>query len=128
MTPEARSSDVLAPCPDCGELLGGRYPHDGRLVCWPCFMKRTGVDPLPAYTPRRDPEWVTFRQTIVDRLWALDSRRFFYIDENRILGACPICGGGYVRVDFHGTTPRADITCSLGCDGFEVAGALGWRR
>lgn len=33
------------PCPDCGELLGGRYSHRGLVVCWPCWCKRTGLGP-----------------------------------------------------------------------------------
>jgi hypothetical protein len=99
-------------CPDCGEQLGGRYKHQGRLVCWPC----TGLEALPA-APVRDPDWRRFRRHIID---AIAASGFHYVDQNTIVGACPACLAGNIRVEFHGLAPRATITCSLGCDDEEI--------
>jgi ribosomal protein L37AE/L43A len=40
---------TATPCPDCGEPLGGRYSHRGLVVCWPCWMKRTGLGRTPTH-------------------------------------------------------------------------------
>ncbi len=114
-------------CPGCSEPRGGRYRHNGRELCWPCWMSATGLGPLPGYQPAPDPEWVTFRKTIVDALWALDPQRFHYITVNRVAGACPACIDGRVRVDFCGRAPRADLVCSFGCPEFDIAHAIAAR-
>lgn len=117
---------MIPPCPDCGEPRGGRYLYgDGSAagVCWPCWMKRTGLGLLPP-----DPPFVVFRKRIIDALCAIDKERFVYINEDKILGPCPICITGYVAVYFHGRAPRADITCSLGCAEADIARAIAGRR
>jgi endogenous inhibitor of DNA gyrase (YacG/DUF329 family) len=118
----------MSPCPDCGENRGGRYSHGHDLVCWPCFMARTGIGPLPANPPAVDPAWVVFRMALIGALWAVDPKRFVYVNEDRIGGRCPICATGHVTVDFHGTTPRADISCSLGCAEIDIAHGIAGRR
>jgi hypothetical protein len=118
----------MSPCPDCGEVRGGRYRDAHDLVCWPCWMARAGVGPLPADPPTVDPDWMVFRKKIVDALWAVDPLRFVYVDENRIGGRCPVCTDGHVRVDFHGTAPRADASCSRGCTEDDIARELAARR
>ena len=116
------------PCPKCGETLGGRYRHNGQMLCWPCW----GIDPYPAEPPRpADPDWIHFRKAIIDALWTLDRDRFAYLDEDTIVGACPICAAElpeYLVVRFHGKAPRADVSCSLGCNGKAIARALGPRK
>jgi hypothetical protein len=116
------------PCPDCGESLGGRYSHRGLVVCWPCWMKRTGLGPFLASSPTTDPEWAIFRRTIIDALWAIDPQRFHYLDQNTVVGACPLCLDGALRVFFHGTTPAADLKCSFGCAELDIAHAIPRRR
>ena len=114
----------VRPCPDCGELRGARYQHQGREVCWPC----TGLDPLPA-TPPPPPE-PSFRERILTALDEIDPRRFVYIDRDRVVHVCPVCRAGlpeYLAVRFHGEAPRADLVCSLGCPELEIADALGIR-
>ena len=86
-------------------------------------MKETGLGPLQPRQPV-DPPWVMFRKSILGSLWAIDKTRFIYMDANTVLGPCPLCTDGTVRVDFKGSTPRADITCSLGCDEQDVGHAL----
>jgi hypothetical protein len=71
---------------------------------------------------------VIFRKRIIDALWTIDQQRFAYIDENTIGGRCPVCTTGHIRVDFHGTTPRADLSCSLGCAELDIARGLVGRR
>ncbi len=115
-------------CPHCHEPRGARYEHKGQQLCWSCWMRETGLGPLPAYTPQADPAWVVFRKAIVDGLWALEKSRFAYIDRNTVQGACPLCIDGTLRVDFKGTTPRADLTCSFGCDEQDIGRALIGRR
>jgi hypothetical protein len=120
---------VPAPCPDCGESLGGRYTTPGgAAVCWPCGCRRTGLGPLPAHDPKIDPEWAIFRRMIADALYAIDKWRFVYIDQNTVVGACPLCLDGRLRVFFHGTTPAADLQCSLGCAELDIAHAIPRRR
>jgi hypothetical protein len=114
MSTAKRNSDApqdVSPCEGCGEPLGGRYGDPP--ACWPC--SRSGIDPLPADPPRRDPEWVKFRARIIDSLAAFDPERYFHLDSDTILTACPLCVSGYLNVHFHGRAPRADIVCSLGC-------------
>jgi hypothetical protein len=115
----------MSSCPACGELRGGRYQHGQTLVCWACWMARTGLGPLPPDPLPPDPDWVIFRKRIIDGIWAIDQQRFVYIDENTIGGGCPVCADGHVTVAFHGRAPRADITCSLGCAELDIAHALG---
>jgi hypothetical protein len=121
---------MIPRCPDCGEARGGRYCY--RLghpdVCWPCWMARTGLGPIPAHRPTPEFEWVAFRMTIIDAIWAADQQRFAYVDENTIGGACPVCTAGHVRVDFHGTAARADLSCSLGCAEADIAHGIAGRR
>jgi hypothetical protein len=116
---------MIPRCPDCGALRGGRYQHGQVQVCWSCWQARTGLGPLPPDLPTVDPDWVIFRKRIIDALWAVDSRRFVYVDEDTIGGACPVCITGHVRVYFHGRAARADISCSLGCVELDIAHALG---
>jgi hypothetical protein len=118
----------MSPCPDCGELRGGRYRLGHTEVCWCCWMKRTGIEPLPSHHPSSDPEWVSFRRTIIDALWAVDPQLFVYINEDTIGGRCPICATGHVRVNFHGRAARADISCSLGCSEIDIAHGIAGRR
>ena len=87
-------------------------------------MERTGITPLEPQAPR-DPHWVTFRKRIIAALVRVDSERFWYLDENTCAGACPVCRSGWVTVSFHGTAPRADLACSLGCPEHEIAGDAG---
>jgi hypothetical protein len=123
---DAQAGEGYAPpgaCPSCGEPRGGRYQHHGRFVCWTC----TGLEPLPADAPQKDPDWVIFRKAIIDTLWALDRQRFFYVDEDRIVAVCPVCRAGppaYLTVRFHGKAPRVDVRCSLGCAERDNASAI----
>jgi hypothetical protein len=116
------------PCAGCSEPDGGRYKYGSAEFCWPCWMERSGIGPLPAILPASDPPWAIFRRGIIRALVAIDQQRFVYINENRVIGACPLCLDGTVRVDFLGTTPRADLACNLGCAEHEVAEALGRSR
>jgi hypothetical protein len=75
-----------------------------------------------------DPEWVRFRQHVVDAVYGVASRRFVYLDENTFIGACPVCIDGTVRVFFHGRAPRADVRCSLGCAEADLARVIGGLR
>lgn len=62
---------------------------------------------------------VRFRTRIID---ALD--HFEYVNADTCVGACPVCDG-VLGVRFHGTAPRADLTCHAGCDERDVAAAIG---
>jgi hypothetical protein len=116
------------PCPGCGEPRGGRYSHRGSAICWSCWCRRTGLGPLPAYAPTTDPEWVTFRKMIINAVWAVDRQRFVYIDQNTVVGACPLCVDGTVRVFFHGISAVADLECSFACVELDIAHAIRGRR
>jgi hypothetical protein len=87
-------------------------------------MERTGLGPLPAHQTPTLPGWAKYRRAVIGGLVAVDKRRFAYLDENTILGACPLCLDGTVRVFFHGVAPRADLVCSLGCDELEIANVV----
>jgi hypothetical protein len=97
----------MSACPGCGEPRGGRYSAGGVSVCWPCWCRRAGHDPLRADPPatrrgaQRDalrlverltaalgppcatPEWVTAGDGERKRA---DYRVFRW--------RCPACGGG----------------------------------
>jgi hypothetical protein len=66
-------------------------------------------------------ESVRFREALIRALW--DERAFGYIDQDRFLGSCPVCGGA-VEVRFHGNAARADLRCQLGCTEAEIVAAL----
>ena len=115
----------IPPCPECGEPLGGRY-GDERL-CWPCWCKRYPEPPRPRQAPGC-PEWQRFRRRIIGALDRVESERFVYIDEDRIVHVCPVCEAElpeYLVVRFHARAPRAEIRCSLGCPDGELARAFG---
>jgi hypothetical protein len=66
-------------------------------------------------------ESVRFRAALIRTLW--DDDCFGYIDADRFLGTCPICGGA-IGVSFHGHAPRATLNCHGGCTEGEVAARL----
>jgi hypothetical protein len=68
--------------------------------------------------------WVEFRKRIIRAL----SDGFLYIDADTFIATCPACTAGHVRVFFHGTAERADLTCSLGCAEADIARAVGGLR
>lgn len=73
-------------------------------------------------TPRKlPPESVRFRGAIIDALW--DKNRFGYVDENRFIGTCPVCGFA-IGVHFAGHAPRATLHCHGGCTESEIAARL----
>jgi hypothetical protein len=69
---------------------------------------------------------VRFRSRIIDVLVRIDRTQFWYVDQDTVAGACPICHG-ILSVYFAGTAPRADLICRLGCDELQVAAALTLR-
>ena len=75
----------------------------------------------------QDPEWVTFRRRLLDRLDRIDASRFVYIDASRVVHICPVCRAhdGWLLVRFVGRTPTAEIKCSMGCPAEELVRALG---
>jgi hypothetical protein len=66
---------------------------------------------------------VRFRSRIIDALIRLDAGRFWYLDENTVAGACPVCDG-VLSVYFHGRARRAELVCHVGCPERGVAGAI----
>jgi hypothetical protein len=121
---------AIVACPDCGEPRGGRYRHARTLVCWPCWCRRTGHDPLATDPPASDPAWKAFRRAVIRALDRIDRSRFIYIDEVRIVHVCPVCQrrDGWLSVRFHGRTPSADIKCAMGCPAGELSRALGLEK
>lgn len=67
-------------------------------------------------------EAIRFRRAVIDSL-CVDI--FGYINADRVVGQCPICGEA-IGVYFHGRAPRATLTCrGAGCSEEEIAGVLG---
>jgi hypothetical protein len=52
------------------------------------------------------PASVAFRSRIIDALIKVDAPKFWYIDQNTVAGACPVCRG-ILSVYFQGFAPRA---------------------
>lgn len=66
-------------------------------------------------------EAVRFRKLLIDTLW--DESRFGYIDQDRFIGSCPICGFA-IGVTFAGRAPRAALHCHGGCTEDEIASRI----
>ena len=62
-----------------------------------------------------------FRELIIDRLWG---ERGVYVNEDRFVGTCVICGGA-IGVVFDGYAARAKLDCHTGCTEAELASQLG---
>jgi hypothetical protein len=69
------------------------------------------------------PASVAFRKRLIDGLVMLDAAAFWYISEDVVAGACPLCGG-ILSVYFAGMAARAALVCRLGCDEAAVGAAL----
>jgi hypothetical protein len=65
-----------------------------------------------------------FRDLVIDALWPRNDRRCVYIDEDRFLGVCAVCGY-HVGVQFVGYAPRAMLECYGGCTEQEIAACIG---
>jgi hypothetical protein len=107
------------PCPKCGERLGGRYEHEGQLVCWPC----TGLK-LLRVRRAQDLDWIAYRKAIIAALQR--DGTFIYINADRVAGCCPICKAP-LGVRFKDRQPAADLHCHGGCSEHDVAANLGKR-
>jgi hypothetical protein len=98
-------SAAVAPCRDCSEPRGGRYGL--RKICWPCWCKRAGYDPLRADRPttRRSAQRDVFR--FVERLSEclgppVSTPELISVGDGKLERAryrvfrwcCPACGGG----------------------------------
>jgi hypothetical protein len=67
-------------------------------------MQRSSRRPLPE-------ESYEFRAKLIDLLDRLTpGREFFYVDEDRGVMACPVCGGA-LTVRFRGRAAAAELDC-----------------
>lgn len=67
------------------------------------------------------PEAHQLRTLVIDALWG---DRGVYLDADRFVGTCPLCGAP-IGVTFAGHAPRAALRCHNGCAEAEVAARLG---
>lgn len=67
-------------------------------------------------------EALELRRKVIDACW--DEKRFGYIDQNRFVGTCPLCGFALI-VRFVGYAARAILDCTWGCDESDIASRVG---
>jgi len=67
---------------------------------------------------RLSSEAIRFREHVINVLW--DPERFGYVNEDRFVGTCPVCGLA-VGVEFAGCAPRATLSCHGGCAEPDIA-------
>lgn len=82
---------------------------------------RSGTGSRAAALRQLSTEAFRFRRLVIDTLGA---QQFVYLNADRFIGACPICGAA-VRVHFAGYAPRATLQCHGGCTEAEIADAVG---
>jgi hypothetical protein len=116
------------PCPGCRMVSSENYGSRG--LCWTCWCAARKIPTrLPDPKPPRDPDWVRARKAVIAAFErGVGTSRFWYVDEDRFIDACPVCRSrdGWVTVRFIGVTTRVDIRpCSLGCPDDEIAAVLG---
>ncbi len=67
------------------------------------------------------PEARKLRTLVIDALWG---DRGVYLDSDRFVGTCPLCGSA-VGVTFAGYAPRATLRCHGGCAEADIARHVG---